>query len=130
MHLFSRILANSLVASSIIGIASGVAVPANRTHAPTVTIASGVVVGTTKTPSNQPSSTAFANAYQGIPFADSPPERFSPPQRPKPWKAPLQAQNMKPACTQQFIGKSLQMALETVRIIVNCIQVVDTFRAF
>lgn len=70
---------------------------------PTATISSGVVVGTTGTPLSEPSATAFANVYQGIPFA-SPPERFSPPQPPSAWSTPLKAQSLKPACMQQFAG--------------------------
>jgi carboxylesterase 2 len=74
-------------------------------QSPTVTIASGVVVGKTATPSNQPSVTATANVYQGIPFAQSPPERFSPPSAPAAWSSPLQATQLPPACIQQFEGK-------------------------
>jgi carboxylesterase 2 len=71
---------------------------------PTVTIASGVIVGTTLLPSNQPSVTLGANAYLGVPFAKSPPERFSPPGAAPSWSSPLQAQARKPACVQQFSG--------------------------
>lgn len=71
---------------------------------PTVTLASGVVIGTTTKPTNQPSLTASANAYLGVPFAKSPPVRFSPPEAVTPWSTPLQAQNIKPACIQQFSG--------------------------
>ncbi|KAL1796004.1 hypothetical protein ACET3X_006228 [Alternaria dauci] len=45
-----------------------------------------------------------ANAYLGVPFAKSPPVRFSPPEAAIPWSTPLQAQNIKPACIQQFPG--------------------------
>jgi hypothetical protein len=63
---------------------------------PTVTIPSGVIVGT---------SAASVNAYLGIPFAQSPPERFSPPVPAPAWTSPLQAQQIKPACIQQFMGQ-------------------------
>jgi carboxylesterase 2 len=71
---------------------------------PTVTLASGIVIGTTTRPTNQPSLTAQANAYLGVPFALSPPERFSPPEAVSPWSSPLAAQTVKPACIQQFSG--------------------------
>jgi carboxylesterase 2 len=71
---------------------------------PTVTLASGVIIGTTTKPSNQPSLTASANAYLGVPFAKSPPLRFAPPEAAAPWSSPLQAQKTKPSCIQQFSG--------------------------
>ncbi|KAI4926930.1 uncharacterized protein J4E92_006091 [Alternaria infectoria] len=73
-------------------------------NGPTVTLASGVIIGTTTKPSNQPSLTASANAYLGVPFAKSPPLRFAPPEAAAPWTSPLQAQTIKPACIQQFSG--------------------------
>jgi len=72
--------------------------------APTVTMASGVVLGTTMRPLNQPTTAPAANAYLGIPFADSPPERFSPPKPAPPWSSPLQAQSFKPSCMEQIVG--------------------------
>ncbi|KAH8820239.1 liver carboxylesterase 1 precursor [Xylogone sp. PMI_703] len=76
---------------------------------PTVSISSGTVIGTTRSPPSQPSTTAKANLYLGIPYAQSPPERFSPPTPAGSWKTPLQAQEYKPACVQQFLGgKSTQ----------------------
>lgn len=71
---------------------------------PTVTLASGIVIGTTTRPTNQPSLTAQANAYLGVPFAKSPPERFSPPEAASSWSSPLHVQTIKPACIQQFTG--------------------------
>lgn len=73
---------------------------------PTVTIASGVVIGKTTTIANQPSVTAKAKAYLGVPFAQSPPERFSPPVAAAAWSSPLKAQALKPACIQQLQGTS------------------------
>lgn len=75
--------------------------------APTVTVASGVIVGTTLRLVNQPSVTAAANAYLGVPFA-APPERFSPPQAASAWSTPLQAQARKPACVQQFTSEGVR----------------------
>jgi len=72
---------------------------------PTVTIASGVVIGTATPVPNQPSNPGLVNSYLGIPFAQSPPLRFAPPQpETQPWTSPLQATSLKPACIQQFIG--------------------------
>lgn len=68
---------------------------------PTVTIASGVIVGTTTT---LPSATAAVNQYLGVPFAQSPPLRFAPPESPAAWSTSLDASQIKPACVQQFAG--------------------------
>lgn len=43
---------------------------------PTATIDAGVVVGTT---TSLPAATASVNKFLGVPFAQSPPERFAPP---------------------------------------------------
>jgi carboxylesterase 2 len=78
---------------------------------PTVTISAGTVIGNTTRPANQPSLTASANAYLGVPFAKSPPQRFSPPQAVSPWSTPLYAQTIKPACIQQFTGSGRSQEL-------------------
>jgi hypothetical protein len=66
---------------------------------PTVVIDSGIVFGTT---TSVPSATATVNKFLGIPFAASPPQRFSPPTQVAPWFRPLKASAIKPACLQQF----------------------------
>lgn len=71
---------------------------------PSATICEGVVVGTT---TMLPSATAAVNKFLGIPFAQSPPERFSPPKPPSSWKQHLIAQKLKPACIQQFKGRKI-----------------------
>jgi acetylcholinesterase/carboxylesterase 2 len=96
----SLLLGKALFLCSLIS--SAISAPVD--NGPTVTLASGIVVGTTTKPANQPSLTASANAYLGVPFAKSPPIRFSPPEAATPWSTPLQAQNIKPACIQQFSG--------------------------
>jgi carboxylesterase 2 len=73
-----------------------------RAANPTVSLASGVVIGTATRVSNQPSVRGLASAYLGIPFASSPPLRFAPPTAPSPWKEPLVAQKLAPACLQAF----------------------------
>ena len=70
-----------------------------RAANPTVTIDGGAVIGTSVA---VPKATAHVNEFLGIPFAQSPPERFSPPQPAESWKQPLVAQAFKPACVQQF----------------------------
>jgi hypothetical protein len=75
---------------------------------PTARIDSGIIIGTSTT---LPSATAVVHKYLGIPFADSPPERFSPPVRPARWIRPLLAAKLKPACIQQFNGKLLGISL-------------------
>lgn len=77
---------------------------------PTVTVSNGVIVGTQTTVSNQPSQTAKVNAYLGVPFAQSPPQRFSPPVAAAAWSTPRQAQTLPPACIQQFVGSGDQQA--------------------
>lgn len=49
---------------------------------------------------------AKVNSFQGIPFA-SPPVRFAAPEDAKPFNKTLDATRAKPACIQQFNGKSL-----------------------
>jgi len=78
---------------------------------PTISISAGTIIGTATKPANQPSLTASANAYLGVPFAKSPPERFSPPEAASSWSTPLQAQAVKPACIQQFSGSGQTQAL-------------------
>jgi hypothetical protein len=78
--------------------------PAPTASRPTVTIASGVVVGTSVA---EPSSGVIVNQYLGIPFAASPPVRFAPPEAALPWTTPLNASAFKDACVQQFNCKNL-----------------------
>ncbi|KAJ9657317.1 hypothetical protein H2201_008221 [Coniosporium apollinis] len=66
---------------------------------PKVTIASGPIAGTS---TKLASATVTVDQYLGIPFAKSPPERFSPPEDPLAWKKELDASGLKPACIQQF----------------------------
>ncbi|GKT71929.1 para-nitrobenzyl esterase [Colletotrichum tofieldiae] len=87
------------------------ALPASNAG-PTVTIASGVIVGTTSQAATQAGSTGYANAYLGVPFAKSPPERFSPPESASPWPSPLSAQAFRPACIQQFTNSGNAQVLQ------------------
>jgi acetylcholinesterase/carboxylesterase 2 len=70
-----------------------------------------MIIGTATQPANQPSLTAPANAYLEVPFAKSPPKRFSPPEAASSWSTSLQAQTIKPACVQQFSGSGQTQAL-------------------
>jgi len=67
---------------------------------PTATIDAGVVLGTT---TSLPAATATVNKFLGIPFAKSPPERFSPPESPGKFSKPINATAWSPACIQQFV---------------------------
>lgn len=67
---------------------------------PTATIDAGVVVGTATALPN--GLGPFVNQFLGIPFAQSPPERFSPPRNVSTFGKPLNATAFKPACVQQF----------------------------
>ncbi|KAF2435146.1 carboxylesterase hlo [Tothia fuscella] len=71
----------------------------SATSLPTVTIDAGILAGTTTL---LPTATGSVNQFLGIPFAQSPPERFSPPTKPKKWSMPLNVTAWKPACIQQF----------------------------
>ncbi|KAF3006894.1 hypothetical protein E8E13_011104 [Curvularia kusanoi] len=67
---------------------------------PTATIDAGVVIGkATELPNGLGPS---VNQFLGIPFAQSPPERFSPPRNVSAFSQPLNATAWKPACIQQF----------------------------
>jgi hypothetical protein len=67
---------------------------------PTATIDAGLVVGTaTALPNGLGPS---VNQFLGIPFAQSPPERFSPPRNVSAFSKPINATAFKPACIQQF----------------------------
>lgn len=67
--------------------------------APTATIEAGVLIGTT---TSLPTATASVNKFLGIPFAQSPPTRFAPPESPGTFSAPINATAWSPACIQQF----------------------------
>lgn len=71
---------------------------------PTVTLASGIVIGTVAPVFSAPTSTATVYNYLGIPFAAPPTGtlRFAPPATPTAWSTPLQATTFPPACLQQF----------------------------
>ncbi|THZ24490.1 alpha/beta-hydrolase [Aureobasidium pullulans] len=71
--------------------------------APTVTIVSGVIVGTATGVLNQPTVTGLVNAYLGIPYA-SPPKRFEAPVPAPAWNTSLNAQKYGAACIQQLNG--------------------------
>lgn len=73
-----------------------------RAADPSVTLSSGVVIGTTSTVSTPTVGTAAITQYLGIPYASSPPKRFAPGEAPAKWTAPLKAQKRKPICVQQF----------------------------
>ncbi|KAG9582865.1 alpha/beta-hydrolase, partial [Aureobasidium melanogenum] len=65
---------------------------------PTARVENGLVIGTT---TSLPAASATVNKFLGIPFAQSPPERFSPP-RAAPHVSTINATAWKPACIQQF----------------------------
>ena len=70
---------------------------------PTVTIDAGVILGkATVLPNDLGPS---VNQFLGIPFAQSPPERFSPPRNVTAFSKRLNATEWKPACVQQFVCK-------------------------
>ena len=66
---------------------------------PTATIEAGTVIGTT---TSLPAATATVNKFLGVPFAKSPPERFSPPEDAGTFSQPIIAKEWSAACIQQF----------------------------
>lgn len=67
-------------------------------NAPTATLDSGPIFGVQTT---LPSAIAPVNKFMGIPYA-APPERFELPQKPKPWKKPLNTSEFGPSCLQNI----------------------------
>jgi Carboxylesterase family len=94
-------LVYALASASIFSLANAEIEPGS----PTARIDAGFIIGTSTT---LPSTNAVVNKFLGIPFADSPPGRFSPPVRPGQWFHPLDTTEYKPACIQQFNGKWLR----------------------
>lgn len=72
---------------------------AARNDEPSATIDGRLVLGTTTV---LPSATASVNKFLGIPFAQTPPQRFSPPQPLSRFHAPIDATAWKPSCIQAF----------------------------
>lgn len=70
-----------------------------QASAPTATIDSGVVIGTTTSIAGAPQP--LVDQYLGVPYAASP-TRFSPAQTATPWSQPYSATQRGPACIQQF----------------------------
>ncbi|EED21066.1 hypothetical protein TSTA_082990 [Talaromyces stipitatus ATCC 10500] len=66
---------------------------------PAVSLDSGLIVGTRV---SIPSAAAIVDQFLGVPFVQSPPERFSPPSKPSTWDGLLETKHVKPACIQQF----------------------------
>jgi hypothetical protein len=66
---------------------------------PTATIDAGVVHGMS---TSLPAGLGPVNKFLGIPFAQSPPRRFSPPSNVQSFSGALNATEFKPACIQQF----------------------------
>lgn len=83
---------------------------------PTVTLASGIVIGTATTVFSAPSSKAPVYNYLGIPFAAPPTgaARFAPPSTPTAWNEPLLATSFSPACIQQFPCKRYPFSMSPV----------------
>jgi hypothetical protein len=72
-------------------------------HAPTVVLRPGRVIGTTVT---LPSSTATVNKFLSIPYAVTPPKRFLPAERLVRYDGPVDATQPAPLCIQQNYGNS------------------------
>jgi hypothetical protein len=76
-------------------------VAAAPSHAPTVVLRPGKVIGTTAT---LPSSTATVNKFLSIPYAVTPPKRFLPAERLVRYDGPVDATHPAPLCIQQNYG--------------------------
>ena len=89
------------LAALAIGVTAAPA-PAN----PTVTCSQGTIIGTT---TSLPSATIGVNKYLGIPFADTPPKRFLPPEAHPGFTEPFHADTPPAACLQQFNCKKFEV---------------------
>lgn len=70
---------------------------------PSVVLDDGKVVGTTSLVPSNPH--LRVNKFLGVPFAKSPPLRFTPPENPTPWNSTWDATYFRPSCFQHFPGK-------------------------
>ena len=91
------------------------AAPTDDSGHPTVTIDNGIVVGTATSLPKRPHGYDSVHAYLGIPFAQSPPLRFAPPEPAPAWLTPLNATVFKPACIQQYSGSAGEEIHENVK---------------
>lgn len=98
---------------SIAGLAS--AVSGLDCPNPTARIENGLVIGTT---TSLPAASATVNKFLGIPFAQSPPERFSPP-RAAPYVPTINATAWKPACIQQFTCMRPHLVADPSRLTIH-----------
>ena len=87
-----------LLASFCLYVARGVHGAPTASSNPTVTIDVGTVIGTAV-----PFETSTVYKFLGIPFAVTPPERFSPPQPVGNLPGPMTAQTASAACIQEFM---------------------------
>lgn len=91
------------LAAAIWGLATVTTVRCHASSlAPTAVIDSGPIFGTT---TSLPGASATVNKFLGIEFAQSPPERFTPPKRPQRSTAARNATQFTASCTQQFVCK-------------------------
>ena len=83
----------------------GYAIPTSTTYSgrPAVTLPYGEVVGRIVDFPSVDSKFAVRQ-YLGIPFAQSPPARFKPPEEPVPWNSPWDASYFRNSCIQTFPG--------------------------
>jgi hypothetical protein len=86
-----------------------------RAAAPTVTLADGLVVGTTTGVYNQPAVTGLVDAYLGIPYA-SPPDRFEAPVAATAFRTSFLAQKYGAACIQQVNASGMSIFLLRVSL--------------
>ena len=92
----SFVLSVSILAGGTVGQDTNYA---NGNVAPTATADNGILIGKS---TSLPDGLGRVNQFLGVPFAQSPPERFSPPQTPPRASAPTNATSWKAACIQQF----------------------------
>lgn len=94
----------SMVGALVCLVLANAETSAADTPNPTVTLASGIVIGTATAVHSAPSSTATVYNYLGIPFAAPPTgaARFAPPSTPAAWSDPLLATSFPSSCIQQF----------------------------
>lgn len=90
--------AYSVLAPYLFWPSNTLAKPHPTNAAPSVRVENGLIIGTT---TSLPSASATVNKFLGVPFAQSPPKRFSPPKAAV-RKSTIEATAWKPACIQQI----------------------------
>ncbi|KAI8719890.1 Carboxylic ester hydrolase [Fusarium sp. LHS14.1] len=103
----------SLLSALCLGLPLSYAYPCGTRYYqhPIVTLADGIVMGKASQVPSAPHLTV--HQYLGVPFAESPPKRFAPPEDPAPWNSSWDASYFRPSCIQHFPGDDFRAIFNT-----------------